>query len=130
MPGVKGYNCVLTAGEETIAYAKDVELSLDSDEIDVTTRNSGDWKEFLQGHKEWTLDIEQLWVGADDGIQALIDSWLQGTTLSVAIKDENGLGWDGTAFVQSLRLAQPLTDAVGLPCTLRGTGELSQDTES
>lgn len=127
---VKGFNGVLKAGTKTVAYARDVELALDSDDIDVTTRNSAGWKEFLQGLKEWTLEIAQLYVSDDDAIQVLIDSWMNGTPVAIAIKDDADQGFDGTGYVKSLRFAQPLTDAVGIPATIRGTGALVQDSSS
>lgn len=121
----KGYKCVLTVGGETVGKARDVELSADSNEIGKTTRESNGWNEWEQGHKNWSISAEELWVPSDSGLQALRSSYLNGTELAVELKDENGYGFSGTVYVASMGVSQPLEGSVVMPATLKGTGALA-----
>lgn len=123
--GVAGFNCSLVAGSQTIGKGRDVSLDMSATEIDVTTRDSSGWKEFLQGLKEWGATVDQLWVPTDAGLQALRDAYLSGNELSVVFTDDDGWGFSGTAIVTGLGKPEPLDDAVALNVTLKGTGALS-----
>ena len=125
MPGKKSFNCTLTAGGQTIGRAQNVDLDMTADEEEVTTRDSAGWKEFLQGLKEWTAPVDNLWVPDNTGIQTLRDAYLNGTEIGVAFKDEDNYGFSGNAIVTSLKMGQPLAEAVAMPITLRGTGALT-----
>jgi len=126
MAGPKvGYKCVLKAAGVIVAKARDVEANLESEEIDVTTRSSEGWKEFLQGHKSFTLKIEQLWVIEDEAVEILLNSYLQGTVIEFEVLDEEGEGFVGDGYVSGLDNPQGLSDAVGLSATVRGTGQFA-----
>lgn len=121
-----GFDCVLTVGGSTVVgKAQNVELTGSAAEIDVTTRSSDGWKEFIQGLKEWGASIDQLWVPTDTGLQALRDAWLTGDELAATFLDPDGNGFSGQIIVTGLNKGEPLDGAAVLPVTIKGTGPLS-----
>lgn len=125
--GVAGYKCVLTETDssEIIGKARDVDLTITATEIDTTTRDCGGWRFFIQGLKEWSSSIGQLWVSDHAGLDALRDAFFDGTEITAQFYDDNSRGFSGKAIVTGLTFGQPLDDAVTLDVTLKGTEELT-----
>lgn len=120
-----GFDVTLVYGGETVGKAQNVDLDSSAGEIDVTTRSSNGWKEFIQGLKEWTVAIDQLWIPTDVGLDALRDRFFDGVALAVVLTDPDGNGFSGDAIVVGMRKGEPLDGACVLPFNLRGTGVLS-----
>ena len=121
-----GYECVLTAGLQTVGKARDVTGPTGTaTEVDVTVRDSGGWKEFEQGLKEYGITIDQLWVPTDAALQALESAYFSGSQIAWQAVDANGYGYSGNAIVVGIDFGQPLDDAVVMPVTLKGTGAMS-----
>jgi len=123
--GKKGYNCVLRAGGNVCGLAQTVELEMTADEIDVTTRSSAGWREWLQGLKQASATIDQLWVATNTGLATLRAAFMDGSEIEVEFEDEDGAGWSGCAIVTRMARPEPLDGAVGFNCTLRMTGAMS-----
>lgn len=123
--GKVGYTCVLTVGgADPVGKAIDVELTASSSEVDITTRDSAGWREYLMGHKDWTISIDQLWIPSDDGLKTLRAAWISGNEIAMTMYDEDSSGFSGQCFVSGMNFGQPLDGAVVLPITLRGTAAL------
>jgi len=123
--GEQGWKAEFNFGGTNVAYAQDVEPTFDAEEIDVTTKNSDGWAEFLQGKKRWAVDLGVLWVPTNAVIRAIRDAWISGDEVAVKIRDTAGYGYNGTVIVTSIGAPQPLDDAMTMPVTLRGTGTVS-----
>ncbi len=129
MSGTVGYQCTLTiqAGEDdpiTVGKARDVMPKSKANEIDVSTRDSGGWKDFIQGLKEWDASVDQLWVPTDAAVGALLDAFNNGTTLAVRFIDPNGFGFEGECIVTAFDQSEPLDGALSASVTLKGRGPL------
>jgi len=126
LPGFKG-ELTIGSGPGTVAgKAKDVTPDLSAGDIDISTRSGNGWKEFIQGLKEWSVDVDHLWVPDDAAYTALQTAFLNGTSVDVQFLDEtDGYGWSGVAFVNGLKKAEPLDGAQMVSIKLRGTGELT-----
>lgn len=122
--GTAGFEMDLIAGGVVIAKARDVTLDTSATEIDVTTRDSRGWREFIQGLKEWGISVAQLWVPHHVGLETLESAYLHGDELIVSLRDPNGFGYDGRCIVSGMSKGEPLDDACTLDCTLKGTGGL------
>jgi predicted secreted protein len=72
---------------DLIGNVKDLTLSLEKDETDVTTRASGGWKEFVDGMKDATVEFGMLWDNADADFTAIKDAFVNNTALECAIMD-------------------------------------------
>ncbi len=126
MSGTVGWKMTLKLGTKTIAKAQNVDLEGNASEVDMTTRGSNGWWEGAQGIKNWSLSGDQLWVPTDEGLDAILDSWLNGTNLAAEITAPSGAGFTGTVFITGVKLGQPLDGAVLMPFTAKGTGALSK----
>jgi len=83
----KGYACQLKVAGVAAGRARDVKLTGDGKEIDVSSRAGAGWKEFLQGLKEWAISVDQVWVADDTQLLALLTAWLNGTTVALRMVD-------------------------------------------
>lgn len=124
----KGYLCTLTVDDgapKTVAKARDVKLTADGKEIDVSSRSGAGWKEFLQGLKEWALSVDQVWVADDTGLAALQAAFLSGDVLAAELLDADGYGFSGDVIVTKFERGEPLEAGVMCPVELKGTGALA-----
>ena len=128
--GSVGFEGSLTVASQTIGKAQDVTLASNRSEVETTTQGSASWKEFLAGLGEWTVEVPELWVPTDTGVQTIRDAFLNRTLVTVSVKDKNGYGFSGSGYVVRMENAHPLDGAVGLNCTIRGTGALATVTGS
>lgn len=110
-------------------------LSLSADEIDITTQDSGEWKEFIQGHKSGTVTFE----GKDDeaqtkGYDELFAAFNTGTSVTFTygrgIKTTSGRMITGSAIITSLEQAAPMNGECTYSCTLRATGTVALATST
>jgi len=85
---------------DLIGNVKDLTLSLEKDETDVTTRASGGWKEFVDGMKDATIEFGMLWDTGDADFTAIKDAFTGNTAIEVLVLD----GLVATAGSQGLRV--------------------------
>ena len=85
---------------DLIGNVKDLTLSLEKDETDVTTRASGGWKEFVDGMKDATIEFGMLWDTGDADFTAIKDAFTGNTSIEVLVLD----GLVATAGSQGLRV--------------------------
>ena len=120
--GAVGWLATLEFGGTVAAYLKDVTPDFNADEIDVTTRSSAGWREWLQGMKDWTVEAGALWVPSNATIRAIRDAYMDRSEVAVKVRDENDWGFNGTIIITHLGLPQPLEDGLTMDITMRGTG--------
>jgi predicted secreted protein len=122
-----GNEATVLLGIASIAEWTKASLKAGRDTIDVTNHDSGLWKEFLKGHKNWSVTLEANSIPGDTAGQvALIASYLNDTILEdLAITDhDGGVAITGDMFVTDLTLDFPLKDKQAFTVTLQGTGAL------
>jgi predicted secreted protein len=110
-------------GGHTCGKARSVDLELNAGEVDVTSRDSQGWNEYLQGLKNGQATVDQLWVPTDSGIVAIQAAYEDGTLLACEFKDKDGAGYSANCIITKLSNPQPLDGAVGFNVTLRITGK-------
>lgn len=125
-----GKTIFIQKGSTTIVGQISGELSMSSDEIDTTTKDSTNGaKEFLPGETSGTVSVEGLYdPAAAEGVSEAITALTAGTTFtfwigSVATGEQ---GWEGTGFFTELVLAAPKNEAATYNGTIRLTGELTE----
>lgn len=124
--GVVGFEMTLKAGTKTLGKAQNAQLSIDGSAVNFSTFSSGKWRDKKPGMLEWSLSADQIWVPDDEGVQAINDSLLNGTNLSVELKNEDGNGFGGTCFVINIKPGvSGLNDAVMSSFEASGTGPLA-----
>ena len=111
----------------------DATLTIESSEITVTTHDSGQWEEFLQGRKSGTIEVTTRYDESDTAQQAAIAASFAETTVTL-VWVSRGLATSGaerftaTAFVSSQPLESPNDEDNKLGLTFRITGTVTRDT--
>ena len=70
-----------------IANIKDLTLSGESGEADVTTRAAVDWRQTLATFKEGGLEFEMMWEPGDAAFEAMLTAWLTNGQIALAAMD-------------------------------------------
>lgn len=106
----------------TIGGQKDATLSFDSDTINITTKDDGDWRQFLAGLKSWTLSCDALYIDGDAAQIALQNAFANAQTVEVKMSKAGSFTTTGNAIVTHLEFGAPLEDAFTASVEFQGTG--------
>ena len=125
--GKNGKVIIGESGNQKVAAIKNWSL-----ETLETTALGDDWKNYITGLKEWTASSEGDYEVPTDtqGQAALQEAYLAGTTVIVKLYVDNANYYQGTAYISSLSIEDPVDDVVSISLELTGTGELSFHKES
>jgi len=115
-----GRECILTIDSNELKLAKEVTVELGGSEADVTSRKSNGIKQTVLALKEWTISGTAIYSPDDAAVQALINSYMEGTPVSVTISDPT-LSYSGKWLVVSLTNGQPLEDVATIEFSLKPT---------
>ena len=89
-----------------VKNVKDLTLSLEAGEADVTTRGNGGWRATIATLKDGSLEFEMVWDTADDDFTAIRTAFLTNGSVEFAVLD----GAVNTASSQGLRAAMAITN--------------------
>lgn len=70
-----------------INIVKDVTLTLEKSEFDVTTRANGGWKAVAAAMKDATIEFDMPWDPSNSAFQALKDAFFGNTAIGIACMD-------------------------------------------
>lgn len=101
-------------------------LNRSAETMDVTTKDSGGWKENLAGLKEFSIDADGLIIDSNAAYQALEDAFNNGTPIDVELSTPNDTTYTGKVLVTDFPIELPYDDAVTYSVTLTGTGPLTK----
>ena len=124
--GKNGKVIIGESGSQKVAAIKNWSLELSLETLE-TTALGDDWKNYITGLKEWTASSEGDYSVPPDtqGQAALQDAYLAGTTVTVKLYVDGTNYYQGTAYISSLSIEDPVDDVVSISLELTGTGELS-----
>jgi hypothetical protein len=100
----KLYRNTGTPGQPTwneIPNVRDLTLTLEASEADVSTRGGGGWRATAAGLKEVTIEWEMVWDPADEDMQAIRDAWLNNASIELAAVD-GGITTQGTQGIRAI----------------------------
>lgn len=128
---------------EVIAHAQSAELTLDMDTVDVSSKDTGSWKDFIAGSKSWSISSDHTLSTDTNGFSLLFDKYITGEYVKVKIgiakeAAEDGVpdaGWtqdttsgnialEGEAMVTALPLSMPNGASATFKMTLTGKGKI------
>ncbi|MHA1210307.1 MAG: phage major tail protein, TP901-1 family [Candidatus Freyarchaeota archaeon] len=113
----------------TIAGQKNATLSLSSDTIDTTSKDTaesnGDWRTFLSGIKSWTLSCDGLYVDGDPALDELQTKFEAGEAVSLTMSQSGAWTATGNAIITSLDYDASLEDAMTVSAEFQGTGAIT-----
>ena len=112
-----------TQGTIEVTNVKDVSLSLESGEADVTTRKAKGWKLSVATLKEASLEITILYDTEDEDFLAFKTAYFTNTPLSLFVTDGDTTahGLDADFSVTGFTVDQPLEEAVTVTVTAKPT---------
>ena len=127
MGAVLGLNAKLFRGEagaqgaDEVKNVKDLTLSLESGEADVTTRATEGWRASVATLKEASLEFGILYDTEDDDYNAFADAYFNNTPLALFVTDGAGTGLDADWTISSFSIEQPLEEALTVSVTAKPT---------
>lgn len=126
---VAGKNGKIVINEDntkTVAAIKNWSLELSLETLE-TTALGDDWKKYITGLKEWSASAEGNYeVPTDDEGQAALQSaYMNGTTVTVKLYVDATSYYEGTAYISSLSIEDPVDDLVTISLDFTGNGALS-----
>ena len=112
-----------TQGTIEVTNVKDVSLSLESGEADVTTRKAKGWKLSVATLKEASLEITILYDTEDEDFLAFKEAYFSNTPISLFVTDGDTTahGQDADFSVTGFTVDQPLEEAVTVKVTAKPT---------
>ena len=127
MAVVLGLDAILmrgTAGQTAateVKNVKDLTLSMESGEADVTTRATSGWKASIATLKEASLEFGILYDTEDADFTAFRDAYFGNTPLALFVTDGNGSGLDADWSITGFSVEQPLEEALTVSVTAKPT---------
>lgn len=107
-----------------MANVKDVTLTLEAGEADVTTRANQGWRATAPTLRECTVEFEMLWKPGDAGFDAVKTAFLSSGTLALAVltgeKATSGTeGPRGDFSITNFSRSEPLEEGVTVSVTAK-----------
>src|SRR5687767_3650409 len=105
---------------------RDLTLSLEKGEADVTTRGNNGWRAIVATLKDASVEFELVWDTTDDDFIAIRDSYLNNTVLELAIMDgdittSGSQGLRASFMVTNFSRGEPLEEAMLVSVTVKPT---------
>jgi len=111
------------------AYSKSCSLSLKAGTMDITTKDSLLWADFLPTVKDWSITCEGLVaLNSAANFAKLSDYLIAGTLIVVkfSIHDSGNLYWYGSAYVTQCDMNAGMDEPVSYTATFTGDGVLTK----
>lgn len=117
-------------GEDLLAIAGQQGLTINrtADTIEISSKDTaGSWKGYIAGMKEWSIDVDGLYV-PNDNAQAVLSKAFENTTpvcvKVINLKEKKGM-FGGLASISEFTLEAPYDDAMTYSITLNGMDALA-----
>ena len=110
-----------TQGSTEMKNVKDLTLSIEGGDADVTTRAANGWRASVATLKEATLEFEMNYDNEDENFGAVQEAFFNNTPLSFFVSDGAGNGLDADWVITGFDIDQPLEEALSVSVTARPT---------
>ena len=105
-----------------LTNTKDVTLSLEAGEADVTTRGNDGWRAIVATLKEASVEFEMVWDTGDAGFDAIKDAYLGNDIICFQILDgDSGEGLQADFMITSFSRSEALEEAIMVSVTAKVT---------
>ena len=105
-----------------LTNVKDVTLTLETGESDVTTRASNGWRATIATLKNGSVEFTLIWDTEDAGFTAIKNAYFNNTAIALAVLDgEGGSGLDADFSVTNFTRNEPLEEAITVNVTVKPT---------
>lgn len=121
---VNGNNILIYVGGVAVAGTRSNEIQTSAEMIEIASPDTGQWKAFLAGRKEWSINSAWLVTAAADVKRVL----QVGTTVTIRIVGRGeSAGMTGQAIVQTCKVTATRGNLANGSFIFRGTGALTEE---
>lgn len=121
---VNGNNILIYVGGVAVAGTRSNEIQTSAEIIEIASPDTGQWKAFLAGRKEWSINSAWLVTAAADVKRVL----QVGTTVTIRIVGRGeSAGMTGNAIVQTCKVTATRGNLANGSFIFRGTGALTEE---
>lgn len=110
-----------STGSTEVKNVKDLTLSLESGEADVTTRATKGWRAIVATLKDGSLEFGILYDPEDADFQAFSEAYFNNTPIALFVTDGVGNGLDADFSITGFSVEQPLEEALSVSVTAKPT---------
>lgn len=135
---INGTKFGVYAGGTKIGYATSASLSINHNLRDTSTKDSGGWRDQLEGQRDFEVSVEGMVIFATSGgaisdltVDELYTTYIATRTefeLKFSTEVSGDYKWTGNAFMTSLSMDTPNEDSSTFSASFSGTGPLTQAT--
>lgn len=105
-----------------LTNTKDVTLSLEAGEADVTTRANNGWRAIVATLKEASVEFEMVWDTGDAGFSTIKNAYLNNAIIGFQILDgDSGEGLQADFMITSFSRTEALEEAIMVSVTAKVT---------
>ena len=107
---------------------RDVTLTLEAGEADITTRGNGGWRATRAALRDASVEFELVWDGEDAALEAIRDAYLAGSELALAVMDGDiatvgSEGFCANFVVTGFNRGEPLEEAITVSVTAKPSSQ-------
>jgi len=128
---IRGVDVLVTIKQGTedviIGGQKDATLSISADTLETTTKDTGDWRTYLSGLKQWSLTCDGLYIESDAAQTALWNAFQSAEEVTVTLSKPTSSSFtaSGQAVITSIEYGAAMEDALTFNVEFQGTGALT-----
>jgi predicted secreted protein len=120
----------LYVGANKVAEVNDASLSVNGKTIDTTNFDSGEWDEFINGTKNWSISANANFKASDaTGQKALMDNINNASQAPIAaslrLTAAANPSFSGNIVTESYSVSTPVADKITISFNLKGSGALT-----
>jgi predicted secreted protein len=129
MAAIDGYDVLMTIGGQTLLGQTTAGIDFTGDSIDITTKDSNKWKEYLIGEKGGNLTVDTLFSvdtdTSDVDTSAIFASFKDGEPIDFKLGSRENDEWyfEGEAVITGMNFSFPKNEAASNSISLLITGE-------
>jgi len=114
------YGAAGSSAATEMGNVKDVTLTLEAGEADVTTRANSGWRATAPTLRECTVEFEMVWDPTDAGFTAIKNAFLSAGLIALKVLDQAaGQGPDGDFAITSFSRNEALEEAITVSVTAK-----------
>jgi predicted secreted protein len=105
-----------------LTNVRDVTLSLEAGEADLTTRANSGWRATVATLKEASVEFEMVWDTADAGFTAIKNAYLNTDMIGLQVLDgDAGQGLQADFMITAFSRSEPLEEGITVSVTAKVT---------
>jgi predicted secreted protein len=126
-----------TGTNNLVAFAQNCTLNVNHSPREITNKESGGYKEILEGLRDFSIDIDGAYAwtnaggsaltdGIDDVLETNVLNARQAVTFIFGDTSSNDISYSGSGYITSVSITGGTEDSASYSLSIEGTGELTQ----